>query len=141
MNLPGMTGLELLRHLRRHGRPVEVLLVSGADDPTLVARVKAEGGEAFLSKTMSPRLFLMTVRQTLARILARRSSHRRKHLWNRLLPGPGAPAPGRSIPMSISCSGTAAGDCLSLSTMPSMRMLLLLLSNASPLVGKLSGRK
>jgi DNA-binding response OmpR family regulator len=88
LNMPGITGLELLRHLRKHGRPVAVLLVSGEDDPTLAARVKAEGGEAFLSKAMSPRLFLATVRRALAKVFGCRPADRLNPLWNRPLPGP-----------------------------------------------------
>jgi CheY-like chemotaxis protein len=89
VNMPGMTGLELLRHLRQQRRPVAVLLVSGEDDPTLAARVKAEGGEVFISKGMSPRLFLMAVRQTLAKILASQQADRPARPWDRLLSGPG----------------------------------------------------
>lgn len=81
LNMPGMTGLELLRLLRQRRRPVAVLLLSGEDDPTLAARVRAEGGQACLSKTASPRLVVEAVRQTLARM---------DQPWSRLLPVPRA---------------------------------------------------
>jgi CheY-like chemotaxis protein len=56
--LPEMTGLELLRLIRRRWRQVRVLLLSSEDDPALAAQTLAEGAEAFLSKSMPPRLLL-----------------------------------------------------------------------------------
>jgi DNA-binding NarL/FixJ family response regulator len=58
-------GLELLRRLRRHARPIAALLMSSDDDPTLPARALAEGAHAFLSKTVAPALFLHKLLDTL----------------------------------------------------------------------------
>jgi DNA-binding response OmpR family regulator len=58
-------GLELLRRLRQHTRPVAALLMSSDDDPTLPARALAEGAHAFLSKTDAPALFLRKLLRTL----------------------------------------------------------------------------
>ena len=41
--MPGMSGLELLRHLRPRQRNVAVLLLSSEEDPTLPERARAEG--------------------------------------------------------------------------------------------------
>jgi DNA-binding response OmpR family regulator len=86
-NMPGMTGLELLRQLRARRRSVVVLLVSSDDDPTLAARVRAEGGRAFLSKTTSPQLLLQAVRLALAPPPSEQAARLEKP-WNRLLPAP-----------------------------------------------------
>jgi DNA-binding response OmpR family regulator len=88
LNMPGMSGLELLRRLRQRRRPVAVLLVSADDDPSLAARVKAEGGDAFLPKTVSPRLLLSAVRLALAKQHAEPPADHRTPLWRLLHPGP-----------------------------------------------------
>jgi CheY-like chemotaxis protein len=64
-NMPGMSGLELLRCLRRQRRDVAVLLLSSEDDPTLAERARAEGAKAFLSKTTAPRRLLRELVQFL----------------------------------------------------------------------------
>jgi DNA-binding response OmpR family regulator len=85
-DMPGLTGLEMLRRIRQRQPWVAVLLVSGNDDPSLAARVRAEGGHAFLPKTGSPRLLLNAVRQALAH--AQSAARRLDKPWNRLFTGP-----------------------------------------------------
>jgi CheY-like chemotaxis protein len=65
LHMEDMTGLELLRRLRYRRRPVAALLMSSDDDPTLPARARAEGAQAFLPKTLAPPVFLRTLLQSL----------------------------------------------------------------------------
>jgi DNA-binding response OmpR family regulator len=88
LNMPGMTGLELLRRVRQRHIPVTVLVVTSNDDPTLAARVRAEGGLAVLPKTAPPRVLLESVRQAFTRLRPPSRGSRLDKPWNRLLPGP-----------------------------------------------------
>lgn len=76
-HMPDMDGLELLRRLRLVNHTVNVLMVSGADEPTLAKRVLALGATGFLPKTTPPADLLRTVRQALERAI-----------WRRYLPVP-----------------------------------------------------
>jgi two-component system response regulator DctR len=69
-HMPEMSGLELLRYLRRRPRRVTALMVSSDDDPSLAERALAEGARAFLSKTTAPPVLLRTLLQTLSRAAA-----------------------------------------------------------------------
>lgn len=88
-HMPDLDGMELLRHLRRRRRNVDVLLMSSDDDPTLPQRALAEGAAAFLNKSQSPRQLLRALVQTLTRTLTeiqlRPVSSSR---WDRFLPVP-----------------------------------------------------
>jgi CheY-like chemotaxis protein len=64
-NMPGMSGLELLRRLRPRQRNVAVLLLSSEEDPTLPERARAEGARAFLSKSTAPGRLLRELVQLL----------------------------------------------------------------------------
>lgn len=75
-HMPDMDGLEWLRRLRRFNRAINVLLMSGADEPTLATRALASGATGFLPKTTPPADLLHTVRQLVA------------HLTKRYLPVP-----------------------------------------------------
>jgi DNA-binding response OmpR family regulator len=95
-HMPDMDGLQLLRHLRQRGQNVEVLLLSGADDPLLESRALAEGALAFLSKATAPALLLQRLLQTLALAIDRHG--RSEDLLRTLLPalrqaGPWLPVP------------------------------------------------
>ena len=68
-HMPDLNGLDLLRHLRRRRRNVDVLLMSSDDDPELPARARAEGAAGFLSKSLAPSLLLRTLIQTLSATL------------------------------------------------------------------------
>jgi DNA-binding response OmpR family regulator len=90
--LPEITGLELLRLIRQRWQHVRVLLLSSEEDPSLAAQALAEGAEAFLSKTMTPRLLLGKLLQFLE--AAFKEPPRRQQdpffRWDRLLPPPHA---------------------------------------------------
>jgi DNA-binding response OmpR family regulator len=88
-HMPELTGLDLLRELRRRRRNVDVLLMSSDDDPTLPARALAEGAAAFLSKSLAPAVLLRALVETLRAALADRTT-RPAHFsrWDRYLPVP-----------------------------------------------------
>jgi CheY-like chemotaxis protein len=102
-DMPGMTGLELLRQVRQQGRNVTVLLLSSEDDPKLPEQARAEGAKAFLSKSTAPGRLLRELVQLLiaasfevavVAVFATRE--------DRLLPGPSPtirylPAPDRAL--------------------------------------------
>lgn len=65
LNMPGMSGLELLRELRDRGGKVTVLVLSSEDDPHLPEQVVEEGARAFLSKTIAPLKLMRSLLQAL----------------------------------------------------------------------------
>jgi DNA-binding response OmpR family regulator len=84
-HMPDMDGVELLRRARQRRLAVEVLLVSGDDDPALEAQALAEGAKGFLPKASSSRLFLRAVCQ----VLGERGAMGHEGVpssWRRLLP-------------------------------------------------------
>lgn len=64
-HMPDMDGLQLLRQLRQRRQDLDVLLLSGEDDPLLESRALAAGAVAFLSKSTAPALLLRRLLQTL----------------------------------------------------------------------------
>ena len=56
--MPDMDGIQLLRRLRQQRQDLNVLLLSGEEDPHLESRALAEGAVAFLSKATAPALLL-----------------------------------------------------------------------------------
>ena len=66
INMPGMTGIDLLDALRRSGSEVPVILISGYADPVTIARARASGATAFLAKPFPASELLTLVDQALA---------------------------------------------------------------------------
>lgn len=56
LHLPGMNGLELVAHVRRHERwtGIPIVVLSGDPDPGTPGRAHAAGAAAFFSKPYSP---------------------------------------------------------------------------------------
>jgi CheY-like chemotaxis protein len=94
-DMPGMTGLELLRSIRQQPGNVPVLLVSSAEEPALANRALAEGARGFLPKTVSPTHLVRKLRQILADLDAAAPTLT-LHLWQRLLPSPYQVKQGRN---------------------------------------------
>lgn len=69
-HMPDMTGLELLQRVRRVNMSVSILMVSGADEPSLAERAVAGGAAGFLPKTTPPDTLLDSVRQALLKSVA-----------------------------------------------------------------------
>jgi DNA-binding NarL/FixJ family response regulator len=87
-DMPGMTGLELVRSIRQQRGNVPVLMVSSAEEPSLVNRALAEGAWGFLPKTASPTHLVRKVHQILADLDASAAPTSTLHVWQRLLPSP-----------------------------------------------------
>jgi FixJ family two-component response regulator len=66
LNMPGMSGLDVLSALRDAGISTRVIIVTSIDDRLLIARALAAGAVACLRKPVSAGLLLFTVRQALA---------------------------------------------------------------------------
>jgi len=58
LHMPGTSGLELLRQLRRGGVSLPVFVVSGRRDPMLDAEVRAAGATNLLSKPFDDKVLL-----------------------------------------------------------------------------------
>jgi DNA-binding NarL/FixJ family response regulator len=63
INLPDLSGFELLRRIRKQESDAAVIIMSMNDDPTFVLRAVELGAKGFLSKSDDPRLILKAVRQ------------------------------------------------------------------------------
>jgi CheY-like chemotaxis protein len=95
--MPEMNGLQLLRRLRQRFGKLQVLLLSGDDDPLLRTRALEEGAFAFLSKGTPPSLLLRSLLHTLSKAMKPDASVAAGLLWRHLLPavrpsGPWLPA-------------------------------------------------
>jgi DNA-binding NtrC family response regulator len=104
IRMPDMDGLQLLRRLRRQRHDLNVLLLSGEEDPQLESRALAEGAFAFLSKTTAPALLLQTLLQSLTRATA--SHGQSGHLWRQLVPMLRDAGPWLPVPFSGRTSGS-----------------------------------
>jgi len=54
MEMPGMDGVEVARHLRSINSPVHILVLSAYDDKQYILSVLAEGAEGYLTKDEAP---------------------------------------------------------------------------------------
>lgn len=50
LQLPGMSGIDLLRHLKRSGRSIPAILISAHDEGLILAKSAMSGARAFLHK-------------------------------------------------------------------------------------------
>ena len=66
MEMPRMTGGEVLLELRRLSRDVPVVLCSGYSESEIASRVQDDDASRFLSKPYSPRELLAALREALA---------------------------------------------------------------------------
>ena len=65
INMPGMTGVELYRHLLRVGCPIPTILITAYPEDEGRARAMADGVIAYLSKPCSERALLGCVQSAL----------------------------------------------------------------------------
>ena len=66
MRMPGMTGLELYRHLVAAGTAIPTILVTAFPDEALRARALSAGIRCFLAKPLEPETLLGCIRSALA---------------------------------------------------------------------------
>lgn len=66
LHMPGISGLELLRQLRRQGLSQPVIVVSGRRDARLDAEIQSAGATDLLSKPFDDGILLNLVRDAVA---------------------------------------------------------------------------
>jgi two-component system response regulator FixJ len=66
LHMPGLSGLELLRHLRTVGLSLPVFVVSGRRDAQLDAEIQAAGATNLLSKPYDDEQLLTLVKRAVA---------------------------------------------------------------------------
>jgi FixJ family two-component response regulator len=66
MRMPGMTGLELYRHLIAVGTPIPTVLVTAYPDEAVRARALKAGIRCYLAKPLEPDALLGCIRSALA---------------------------------------------------------------------------
>jgi len=65
VNLPGISGLEVLQRMRADGREIPVILISSDHDPAIRERSRAAGAWKFLAKPLAPDDLLGSVARVL----------------------------------------------------------------------------
>lgn len=66
VHMPGLTGLQLQGALKRAGRPIPMVFVTGHGDASAQREALAEGAVAFLKKPFTDRELLAAIEQALA---------------------------------------------------------------------------
>lgn len=66
VHMPDMTGLELLRQLRRSGNAMPVVLITGRGDPSMQAEAAALGAIAMLDKPVAHTALFAAIDRALA---------------------------------------------------------------------------
>lgn len=67
VDLPGMSGIDVLRRLRREDDRIPVLIVSAIDDKPHIARSLDEGADDYIAKPVDPRELPARIRAVLRR--------------------------------------------------------------------------
>jgi DNA-binding NarL/FixJ family response regulator len=63
INLPDVSGFELMRRIRKTAPNAKIIIFSMNDDPSFVVRAVDMGAQGFLSKGDDPRLFVKAIRK------------------------------------------------------------------------------
>jgi FixJ family two-component response regulator len=64
-NLPGLNGLEVLRHVQSRGWILPVIIVTGSADASVKEQVLQSGAWAFLKKPVDPLVLLSTIEKAI----------------------------------------------------------------------------
>jgi DNA-binding NarL/FixJ family response regulator len=66
INLPDVSGFELMRRIRKIEPDAKIIIFSMNDDPAFVVRAVTLGAQGYLSKSDDPRLFVKAIRRVAA---------------------------------------------------------------------------
>jgi DNA-binding NarL/FixJ family response regulator len=66
INLPDVSGFELMRRIRKDDPDAKIIMFSMNDDPAFVIRAVEMGAQGYISKGDDPRLFVKAVRKVAA---------------------------------------------------------------------------
>lgn len=66
INLPDLSGFELMRRIRKDDPDARIIMFSMNDDPAFVVRAIELGAQGYVSKSDDPRLFIKAVRKVAA---------------------------------------------------------------------------
>lgn len=67
IRMPGMSGIELLKHIRKQSRPIPVIVVTGHGDVPLAVEAMKHGAADFLEKPFDDEAMLASVRRALSK--------------------------------------------------------------------------
>ena len=67
VHMPGMSGLDLIRHLAASGWKMPVVLITARSDPHLEARAAAAGAACFLKKPFETRKLIECIERVMGR--------------------------------------------------------------------------
>jgi two-component system response regulator FixJ len=66
IRMPGMSGMELLRHLREIGSPLQVIVMTGHGDVPLAVEAMRLGAADFIEKPFDDEMLIASVRMAIA---------------------------------------------------------------------------
>ena len=66
INLPDVSGFELMRRIRKDDPDAKIIMFSMNDDPAFVVRAVEYGAQGYVSKTDDPRILVKAVRKVAA---------------------------------------------------------------------------
>src|SRR5258708_39698222 len=66
INLPDVSGFELMRRIRKDDPDAKIIMFSMNDDPAFVVRAVEYGAQSYVSKTDDPRILVKAVRKVAA---------------------------------------------------------------------------
>jgi two-component system response regulator FixJ len=66
IHMPDMTGIDLLRRLRKEGDPIPVIMVTGRQDAAIRAQAESLGALAFLDKPIAHKQLFAAIEKALA---------------------------------------------------------------------------
>ena len=87
LKMPGVSGMDLVRHVRENLRDTEVMMITGYATVEGAVQAVKTGAEEYLAKPFTDEELLAAVNRALSKLQVRRSA-------DRTAPGPGAAFPG-----------------------------------------------
>ena len=78
VRMPGMSGIDLHKHLVAMGDPIPVIIITGHGDSQMAADALRRGAVSFLDKPVRPKQLLDQIRQALAEDSRRRERKKKR---------------------------------------------------------------